>query len=147
MHQLYVTVRDTSRTISPVVALCDLLPPTVTTRDDARSVRAFATKGLDQVLPVNTRDEVGRRLRHLRFAYGYGSIGAWADFIGLGRTAWQNYEAGTRLIKVEEALKLCQTVGVTLDWIYRGEPSMLPMHVLERLRALPPRDVPAPRKK
>lgn len=89
--------------------------------------------------------EIGARLRHLRFAYGYGDTpSAWAKKVGLSQSAWQNYEAGTRVPKMNEALKICASIGVSLDWIFRGEPFRAnnPGHVNDKLDALDPADIP-----
>jgi hypothetical protein len=42
----------------------------------------------------------------------------WAAFTDISNATWANYEAGTRMIAVPEALKLAQETGATLDWIY-----------------------------
>lgn len=57
-----------------------------------------------------------------------------ADLIGAKPQAWGNYETGTRRIRVDEALRLCSALGVTLDWIYRGNMSQLPVELAEKIQ-------------
>lgn len=89
--------------------------------------------------------EIGARLRHLRFAYGYGDTPtAWVKKVGISQSAWQNYEAGAREPKVKEVLKICAAIGVSLDWIFRGDAFKAnnPGHVNDMLDALDPEDIP-----
>jgi transcriptional regulator with XRE-family HTH domain len=81
-------------------------------------------------LPDNEVVAIGVRLRELRLAYGralsHTTALQWADFTDIANTAWANYEAGTRIIAVPEALKLAQKTGASFDWIYRGLEDTLP---------------------
>jgi transcriptional regulator with XRE-family HTH domain len=51
-------------------------------------------------------------------------------------SAWNNYETADARIGVDQAIKLCQATGVTLDWIYRGVRAGLPNAILEALTQL-----------
>jgi transcriptional regulator with XRE-family HTH domain len=82
--------------------------------------------------------EIGKRLRHLRLAFGYTSVVEWSRFTGIGDTVWFNYENGRRVISIPVALKLAGKTGASFDWIYRGLEHTLPEHLLERLQAVPP---------
>ena len=44
----------------------------------------------------------------------------WAAKHGFNATQVNNWEKGLRRIPVESAERLCETYGVTLDFIYRG---------------------------
>lgn len=47
---------------------------------------------------------------------------AMGAHVGVSKTAWQNWEKRqVSLIGPEEASRLVDRFGVTLDWIYRGE--------------------------
>lgn len=52
---------------------------------------------------------------------------------GLAPNRWSQYESGERRITLEASLVLCDKYGVTLDWIYRGDESGLPRHLIERM--------------
>jgi hypothetical protein len=64
--------------------------------------------------------EIGDRLKAIREAFSNLSQRAWAEKHGFQPTQWNNWEKGIRRIPVDEAEKLCQLYGLTLDWIYRG---------------------------
>lgn len=64
--------------------------------------------------------EIGERLRAIREAFSTLNQRAWAERHGFNVTQWSNWEKGVRRIPVDEAEKLCQLYGLTLDWIYRG---------------------------
>lgn len=64
---------------------------------------------------------IGRRLAGLRAAYGAGlSKQEWAQRNGFNPTQYHNWESGLRRIPVDQAERLCDTYGLTLDWVYRG---------------------------
>ena len=64
--------------------------------------------------------EIGARLLAVRT--GFSDLGnkAWAAKHNFGETQYFNWEKGDRRITVDEAQKLADTYGLTLDWIYRG---------------------------
>lgn len=70
-------------------------------------------------------DAVSDRLRITRKATRL-SQAAFARRAGISTSGWNNYERGRNRISVDEALKLCASFGVTLDWIYRGIDAGLP---------------------
>jgi transcriptional regulator with XRE-family HTH domain len=47
--------------------------------------------------------------------------------------AWNNAETGDNLIGIANAMKLCRSTGMTLDWIYRGVQSNLPQVIAEEI--------------
>ncbi len=60
---------------------------------------------------------------------------------GISRTAYHNWEPkdGKPPVgrpNVDEATRLCEAYGLTLDWIYRGEPSRLPHDLAEAIAAI-----------
>jgi transcriptional regulator with XRE-family HTH domain len=72
---------------------------------------------------VNVAGDVADRLRWLRIATTGSAQGAQAEFCrmtGITQQQWNNFERGVALISLPAALKLCTSLGVTLDWIYRG---------------------------
>lgn len=53
----------------------------------------------------------------------------------IGANAWSQYESGARRITVQVAIKFCNEYGITLDWIYRADPSRLPYELRMKLPA------------
>lgn len=94
-----------------------------------------------------SREEIGKRLRQLRYAFGYESAQDWVNHIGgVDRTTWLGYEAGNRLIPVPEAIRLCAKFAITTDWIYRGMEGTLPGNVRAILAQKPIDKLPAKRR-
>jgi transcriptional regulator with XRE-family HTH domain len=48
---------------------------------------------------------------------------------------WSQYETGERAITLEIANRLCDEFRLSLDWIYRGDPSLLPGHLRLAIKA------------
>jgi transcriptional regulator with XRE-family HTH domain len=84
--------------------------------------------------------EVGRRLRYARIASGYPVQAAWCRVTGITAPAWNNYEAGFRRINVDDAWKVTQVTGVSLDWIYGGLKRGISPDLLERIARLEAED-------
>ena len=76
--------------------------------------------------------EVAARLQLTREALKL-SQAALCRMAGISPQAWNNAETGDNRISVDEAMKLCRVTGVTLDWIYRGNRTLLPSIVLEEI--------------
>ena len=87
---------------------------------------------LDNVEPTSVED-VAARLRLTREAMGW-SQAELCRRCGISTQTWNNAETADNRISVDEAIKLCRTTGVTLDWIYRGSRVLLPASVLDALR-------------
>ena len=63
---------------------------------------------------------IGNRLRRLRVARGYGTAKAFAGYLNLRESRWNNLENGHPLRR-DVALLLVQKVpGLSLDWLYLG---------------------------
>jgi len=65
------------------------------------------------------------RLRHTRQAFGVNQR-EFARRANLKQNRYNQYEAGVRVLTINAALKICDEYRITLDWLYRGERSMLP---------------------
>lgn len=50
-----------------------------------------------------------------------------------GANAWSQYESGERRITLRVAIKFCDAYGLTLDWIFRADPSRLPHEIRVKL--------------
>jgi transcriptional regulator with XRE-family HTH domain len=77
--------------------------------------------------------EIAERLKQLRQAMRLEQA-AFARLVGIEPQAWNNYERGFRRISIDQAKKLCATTGVSLDWIYRGISSGLPINLATALQ-------------
>lgn len=64
--------------------------------------------------------EIAARLTALRKGLSDLSQKGWAEKHGFNQTQYNNWGKGTRRIPVDDAEKLCQLYGLTLDFIYRG---------------------------
>ncbi len=77
-------------------------------------------------------DSVSARLRLLREALGYKPM-SFADFLGIARTAWSNYETAFRRPSLEHAFLIKMRTGVPIDWIYAGDEMGLPKHIADKI--------------
>ena len=50
----------------------------------------------------------------------------WAH-LDIAPTAWNNWEKGVRRINLDDAIRLCDDYGLSLDYIYKGRLDALPM--------------------
>lgn len=78
---------------------------------------------------------IGHRLRLARTVIG----SQQADFAakaGIAQNTYNQYERGKKRPSVDNALKLCDAYMLTLDWIYRDDPSGLPYRFADSLRDL-----------
>jgi transcriptional regulator with XRE-family HTH domain len=48
---------------------------------------------------------------------------------------WSQYETGERPITLIVANRLCDEFRLSLDWIYRGDPSLLPGPLAHRIKS------------
>jgi transcriptional regulator with XRE-family HTH domain len=77
--------------------------------------------------------DVAFRLRMTREAIGL-EQGEFADRAGIARNAYNQYEQALRIPRLDIAVKICETYGLTLDWIFRGELSGLPFNMARALQ-------------
>ena len=78
---------------------------------------------------------VAERLKQTREAMKLNQA-SWCRLVGIEPQAWSNYESGLRRISIDQALKVCQATGASLDWIYRGLADGLPIRLALALRGL-----------
>lgn len=82
--------------------------------------------------PANN-SEVAKRLQALRYHLAGDSQTAFAARYDIEVKRWNNFERGFSLSK-PIALLLCQKIpGLTLDWLYRGVESGLPLQLQREL--------------
>lgn len=83
-----------------------------------------------------TSDEaIGARLRLTREVFGLGQT-VFCKRAGITQNAYSQYEAGTRRPIIDNAILLAETYNLTLDWIYRGDPSGLHYTLNDAIRSL-----------
>jgi transcriptional regulator with XRE-family HTH domain len=82
--------------------------------------------------------EVGARIEKIRIACGLGCQSAFGERLGVTPTRINNWATGRILFPVEFAVKLRELTGVTLDYIYCGDPSGLPLRLADTLSSLEP---------
>jgi transcriptional regulator with XRE-family HTH domain len=84
---------------------------------------------------IDPPDRIGLRLAALRDLTGLKQE-PFAEGLGITQPAWNQYEKGRRRITLDVAASVAEKYGVTLDWIYKGEVSGLPIR-LEALSKIP----------
>lgn len=75
---------------------------------------------------------IGSRLAAIRNYVGK-SQAEFAPSVGMSAGRWANYEIGTSRIPVDEAIKIVQLVGVSLDYIYYGNRALVPTELADAL--------------
>ncbi|QIG92184.1 helix-turn-helix transcriptional regulator [Bradyrhizobium sp. 6(2017)] len=63
--------------------------------------------------------KLAARLKATRESMGL-SQAKFSTLVDVSSQAWNNYETGFRRISLDQAIKVCDATGVSLDWIYRG---------------------------
>jgi transcriptional regulator with XRE-family HTH domain len=76
--------------------------------------------------------EVALRLRHSRLALKL-TQARLSAITGIRANAWNNAEKGKNRLGLDSGIMLCQATGLTLDWIFRGVRSGLPVTIAEAL--------------
>jgi transcriptional regulator with XRE-family HTH domain len=88
---------------------------------------------MTKALPANrTFEAIGKRLKAFREITGL-SQKDFAARAGILDTTYNQYERGVSQPKIEYAYALCDTYALTLDWIYNGDPSGLPLRIANQL--------------
>lgn len=97
----------------------------------------------------DTPEEIGRRLRRLRRAFGFGhSPSRWAEWLGdVTAGQWAFYEKGERWLSPEVAIRLCDKTGTSMDYLYRGHEGSCQVDTLARINATPPVELLPPARK
>jgi transcriptional regulator with XRE-family HTH domain len=86
--------------------------------------------------PRDTGDlaaDVARRLAAARAALNLDQQ-QFGTRAGLSQPQYNQFEKGKRLLTLSAAMKLCDEYNLTLDWLYRGDPSGLPYGFAKTIR-------------
>lgn len=78
--------------------------------------------------------DTARRLRYTRAALGVEDQREFGEAAGLEQSLYNRFETGKRLLTLQAAMKLCARYSLTLDWLYRGDPSSLPYKLATDIR-------------
>lgn len=79
--------------------------------------------------------EVGDRLRLSRQALGLSQVD-FAQRAGIAANTYNQYERGKKLPSISNAVALCEAHDLTLDWLFRDDPSNLPYKLASAIQAL-----------
>ncbi len=77
--------------------------------------------------------KVASRLVLARKAYGLDQQ-VFGRMAGLSQPQYNQFETGKRLLTLVAALQLCDEYNLTLDWLYRNDPSGLPSDLGMKMR-------------
>lgn len=80
-------------------------------------------------------EDVGRRLGRSRRALGLDQE-EFAGGAGLTQPRYNPYETGKRPLTLNAAMLLCERYQLTLDWLFRGDPSGLPYRLHDRIKQI-----------
>jgi transcriptional regulator with XRE-family HTH domain len=108
----------------------------MTTKTAAKSIRkkVVASPPEDPFF-ARSKEGVAYRLRLTRKVLG-GNQRDFAAKAGIGNSTYNQYETATTYPSWEEAMRLCDTYKLTLDWIFRGNASGLRREIENALEAL-----------
>lgn len=102
----------------------------------------------------DSNDAIGRRLRLIRVAFGVLqghrlelSQAEFGRLAGVGRQSLNNAETGDNRIGLDNAKLVCRRTGATLDYVYLGNPSGLPMALAREIAKLEAGKWPPPSKR
>lgn len=79
-------------------------------------------------------EAVGHRLKVIRRAFGLTQAQV-ADIIGCTVANVSNMESGRQRPTILQAMRLGEVFGLTLDYIFLGRPTLLPLETIRRLEA------------
>ncbi len=81
---------------------------------------------------VRDVDAISARVIQLREAYGLSPKEAYRR-CEIDKTTWNNYECAYSRPSTDNAARICETFGVTLDWLYTGNTAGLSTDAFTRL--------------
>jgi DNA-binding XRE family transcriptional regulator len=99
-----------------------------------RNARKPVSSAIMATEPTGTQEHA-ERLRNSREALKLTPTRICA-LSGIERNTWSNAENGLNRLSVDNAIRLCQVTGLTLDWLFRGIKTGLPLAIVEALRRI-----------
>jgi transcriptional regulator with XRE-family HTH domain len=107
-------------------------------------VKRVALNGVHQrcmsafdMAPNNHRrslEAIAERLRMTREALGVRKQKEFAERAQISPNTYNQWEKGRVYPDLQYAIRLCDEYGITLDWIYLGDPSGLPYHIARLMK-------------
>lgn len=85
---------------------------------------------------LESNEAIARRLKATREALGFDQQNEFAKTLGLAPSSYNLFETGQRRMTLSAATRLRRRFGVSLDWIYCGDASALPAHLVKKLAPL-----------
>jgi hypothetical protein len=82
---------------------------------------------------AHSKEAIAERLEIARLALGFETQQAFAATMRISPSKWNNYVSGRDRIPLNIALDLCQRHRLSLDWVYRGDPTALPLALARRI--------------
>lgn len=76
------------------------------------------------------------KLTRLAAMNGEDNQAKWCRLVQISTSKWNNAETGDNWLALENALKLCQRYGITLDWIYRGDMQCMSSEMRDKIANL-----------
>jgi transcriptional regulator with XRE-family HTH domain len=77
-------------------------------------------------------EKIAERLENTRGALGLSQSELCAK-TGIQRNTYNQWERGKQRPGLSQAMILCETFGITLDWIYRGDPGGIPARLNDKI--------------
>lgn len=100
-------------------------------------IAAKAFGPLNPIPMAKQNEGLADRLVRIREYLGHETQAAMARALKISHTSWNNFERGYP-VPITVAMKVKQAVpGMTLDWLYEGDPSKLPLDLAAALGELP----------
>ena len=84
---------------------------------------------------MHSNEAIGERLRLTRMVFGLAQ-GDFAQKASIAANTYNQFERGRKRPSIENAIALCDTFNLTLDWIYRGDASGLPYRLHEAIKSI-----------
>jgi len=85
---------------------------------------------------TETLKDTAKRLELTRIALGFESQVDFCKEIRVQKNVYNPFEKGKRRISLGIAMKIRRRFGISLDWIYCGDPASLPVHVYRKLTSI-----------
>lgn len=90
------------------------------------------------ILHSTNLDSIALRLRITREAFGLSQVDL-CGMINVATNTYNQWERGKSRPQLDHAFLLCEGIGVTLDWIYRGEINGLSFDIISKIKPFLPK--------
>lgn len=87
-------------------------------------------------LVADSLTDISKRLELTRLALGFDSQVEFCKAIRVQKNLYNPFEKGKRRISLAIAMKIRRKFGISLDWIYFGDPGNLPTNLTRKIESL-----------